>query len=483
MKQKSLFCFCMMIVALCRCHSFIYADDPPSAIVVLVSNPESRQVKTRLAAGLSQEEATTFYQYCLSVLTEDLAELSKDFTVVICPATAKDVSWARKKWPNYPIMPQPNTPNLGERIQTVMHQVLHRGYGKVMLIASDAPSLPVEYIYQCYSCLSTDDMVLAPAKDGGFYLIGTAQHLPDLKEVRWSTEYTFNDTMRVCTEDGMQVAMGPMWYDIDVVEDLWLLERDLQGSQGKRAELLEWIKSLPKVTVVIPVLNEEQRIPMLISLLVDLHPPVKIICVDGGSKDGTVEEIRKRNILPICLSSPNRGRQLNAALPYINTPIILFLHADTTLTQGAYTAMLDSMRDENLYGGAFSYALEGSALDWRKRVLERGVWLRTRVLKMPYGDQAYFIKKTAIDEVGSFKEMPLMEDLEWFERLKNTGKYVLLDDCVYPSPRRIFKKGWIWSSVVNLSLVMMYKLGVDPQKISDIYYEKKNLVDEQKELI
>lgn len=455
---------------------FVQAERP--ALAVLVSNPQSRAVKTRLAQGLaSQVLAEEFYGHCLNILTEDLNTLAADFQIFICPAKAEDRLWAHARWPHFHILTKLNNNDLGHCIHSIMTAIQQQGYDKVLLIGSDAPSLPVDYIRECQDKLQTHDVVFGPADDGGYYLIGARQALPDLISVRWK------DMAPALKARHLSIGLGPIWYDVDYIEDLWHLEKDLVNQKGARKKLEDWIAQLQKVSIIIPVLNEKPRIEPLVTHLSQLTPEPEIIFVDGGSQDGTLAEIKRLGVLSFSSQKANRGHQLNMGARAAHGEILLFLHADTLIDQKAYTAMIDSLRQIDVLGGAFSYTLTGSEEDWRLRVIEQGVAFRTNRLKMPYGDQGFFIKRGAWDEiVGPFQEIALMEDVEWFKRLKDTGQYVLLPEPVETSPRRILKKGWIKSSVLNFWLVSLYHLGIDPETLAYFYYGEKKPEQETKEI-
>ncbi len=432
-----------------------------------MSNRETRPVKTRLAKGTSRQAADTFYDHALDILTEDLEKLSETFTIVIAPANAEDEAWARARWPSFEVLPQIDRPNLGDRIQTTINTLLE-DHDKVLLIGSDAPSLPTDHILACLECLEVDT-VLGPADDGGFYLIGSRRPLPNLQEVRWSSHYALEDTREVLLRADLTNEVGPYWYDIDTVEDLWRLERDLPPDSPAKIRMLQFLSTLPKVTVVVPTLNEEENILPLTYSLRNLEPTPEILFIDGGSRDQTPLKITQAGLFPL-QTKTNRGAQLNAGIEQAHGQLLLFLHADTTIDQQSYSAMLAAAEDPDCWGGAFRYALPDD--DWRCRVIEKGVYLRNALFKLPYGDQAYFIKRGAIEQVGPFLEIRLMEDVEWFTRLKKTGHYRLLDAVALTSSRRIFAKGWIRSGAINLTLVTLYKLGADPDELARFYYGK-----------
>lgn len=260
-----------------------------------------------------------------------------------------------------------------------------------------------------------------------------------------------------------------------------LLTNNIQNFNSTKIAPDSHFQTKQSVSIIIPVLNEEKRIESLVYRLSQLTPKPEILFVDGGSRDHTVYEVQRLGLAPIYSSKANRGQQLNRGANQAQGDIFVFLHADTLLDQQAYSSMLEKMRQPAILGGAFSYRLQDSKNDWRLRLIEKGTYLRTHWLKLPYGDQAFFIKRQAWQQVGSFKEMALMEDVEWFERLKKTKQYVLLEDSIVTSPRRILKKGWLKSCCLNLSLVTLYKIGVSPSSLANLYYGGQKPEDEIKD--
>ncbi len=244
-KTDMRFKFCSFLFLFCL--SFMsrgYAESKP-ALAVFVSNPQTRAVKTRLAQGLSSQElAEAFYEHCLNILTEDLNLLTQDFTIYICPSKKEDQTWARTRWPNFSVLPQCQSSNLGQRIRSTLN-ILQQTYDQVFIIGSDAPTLPLAYIRECSQLLHTSDAVFGPAEDGGYYLLGVRKLLPDITSVRWSTEFALEDTSALLKSHHFSVTLGSIWYDVDCVEDFIKLNKDLENSKGARQQLKEWLSHLP----------------------------------------------------------------------------------------------------------------------------------------------------------------------------------------------------------------------------------------------
>jgi uncharacterized protein len=444
------------------------------ALAVYVKNPNRTGVKSRIAKDLSTHYAQQFYQHALACLREDIQVIRRmGFTVFICPADPQDVDWAHQYWDTPFILSQMQSDNLGDRLQHTVAHLRKSGFNLVYIIGSDAPTLPISHILDCQKLLEHHDVVLGPARDGGFYLLGTKHDLPNSTAIPWSTDQVFADFKALCQQHALSVGVGPSWYDVDTVADLKRLKADLEPTTPARKQLHDWLENLPKVSIVIPVLNEGEHIKTLIQQLQQLHPAPEIIIVDGGSEDNTWDTCDLEGIKRLQMIKANRALQMNRGAEHATGNILLFLHADCQLSQTSYTAMIDQFTDDAIKGGCFSYHLAGSENNWRYRWINFGVWLRVKLLKLPYGDQGYFVRKNIFDTVGPFKILPLLEDVEWFSRLKKNNKIVILKETLMTSARRIQHRGWIRSSMMNNLIVCLHFCKARPHFLARLYYGKK----------
>jgi rSAM/selenodomain-associated transferase 2 len=219
-------------------------------------------------------------------------------------------------------------------------------------------------------------------------------------------------------------------------------------------------------------LNEAENINRLIPHLLTLQPKPEIIVVDGGSSDQTAM-IAGQYKIPVFKSIANRATQCNLGASVARGDVFLFLHADTWLTQGSYQCFLDVMQNPEVIGGAFGYKLDNSQNDWRERIIGFGVKLRVRFFRLPYGDQGYFVRRHIFEKTGGFAPVPLMEDVEWFRRIRREGEVALLSAPLITSARRIHERGWVKSILINWTIIILYKLGVPPERLVSIYYRTK----------
>jgi len=210
------------------------------------------------------------------------------------------------------------------------------------------------------------------------------------------------------------------------------------------------------ISIIIPALNEERSLPRTLASLVRQRGRFEIIVVDGGSSDRT-REITIAAPQARLISAP-RGRalQMNAGAHVARGEILLFLHADTLLPQGAI-AMLnacETLRD-CLWGG-FRQLFDGD--DWRLRLISRLHNWRCRLSRVFYGDQAMFVRSALFHAVGGFPRQPILEDVALSEKLRAAARPLLLDEHVVTDARKFIKMG-VWRSLARVFVIMLcYRL-------------------------
>jgi rSAM/selenodomain-associated transferase 2 len=225
----------------------------------------------------------------------------------------------------------------------------------------------------------------------------------------------------------------------------------------------------PKISIIIPVLNEAGTIQEILTRLQEAKD-VEVIVVDGGSRDETLMialAISKRLALslPIKVISTATGRanQMNAGAAVASGDILLFLHADTHLPARFDTLLLRALQNVGTIAGAFELRIDAQLRGLR--LIEKMVKLRSRFLAMPYGDQAIFLKASTFDEMGGFPHLPIMEDFELMLRLRRQGKIAIVSAPVVTSGRRWQKLGVVKTTLINQVIIAGYFLGVPPTKL------------------
>lgn len=231
----------------------------------------------------------------------------------------------------------------------------------------------------------------------------------------------------------------------------------------------------PAIALVVPVLDEARLVPELSVELRRLAATLEVVVVDGGSQDGTAEGLRDRAGDSYRVIEAPRGRasQMNAGAAATCAPILLFLHADTRLPDGAPEA-IERVIDrggqgsgEGAIGGCFRLRI--ASTDPRLRLAAHLINLRSRLLPSASGDQAIFVARDAFERLGGFRELPLCEDLDLVGRLGALGRFALLDAAVETSARR-WERGGVGRTIALMwALRLGYHLGVDPRALSRLY--------------
>jgi rSAM/selenodomain-associated transferase 2 len=148
--------------------------------------------------------------------------------------------------------------------------------------------------------------------------------------------------------------------------------------------------------------------------------------------------------------------------------ILLFLHADTLLPTGAFEKIITIMRTGRYVGGAFDLGIVSDRTSYR--IIECAASYRSRLTRIPYGDQAIFIRKDVFMGLGGYREFPIMEDVELMRSIKRSGHRIfIIATKVKTSPRRWEKEGIIYCTVRNWVLMTLYLLGVKPNTLARFY--------------
>jgi uncharacterized protein len=223
----------------------------------------------------------------------------------------------------------------------------------------------------------------------------------------------------------------------------------------------------PIASVIIPVLDDT---PALTHALDRVGPSaaVEVVVVNGGARDAAFAALERRHPEVVFVRSPaGRGRQMNAGAACARGAWLVFLHADTQLPVGWLDELESARRDTAVVGGSFSFRLD-SGSRWA-RVIEWGVGARVRWFNLPYGDQALFVRRDVFDSLGGYRELDLMEDVEFVRRLAKAGRLHHSALSVVTSARRWERDGWIRRSGQNLALILLYGLGVSPRRLASRY--------------
>lgn len=186
-----------------------------NALIIFVRNPELGKVKTRLAAQIGNEKALAVYK--------KLLQHTKEITL---PASAEKYVFYTDEinnndlWNGYEKQTQAGN-NLGDRMQNAFSFLFGKGYNKVCIIGSDCHELTTAIIETAFEKLTTTDVVIGPAVDGGYYLLGMKRNTKTLFEgIEWSTSKVFTSTIKKINERQLSCFTLPVLTDVDEANDI-----------------------------------------------------------------------------------------------------------------------------------------------------------------------------------------------------------------------------------------------------------------------
>lgn len=239
----------------------------------------------------------------------------------------------------------------------------------------------------------------------------------------------------------------------------------------------------PRLSVVVPTLNEAQPLPRLLARLTDPDRPHQdradeVVISDGGSHDGTVLLAQEAAAAGVRLVSGPAGRGVQLALgaDVAEGDLLLFLHADCVPEPGALALLRTAFEDPTLCAAAMSQriAASGRFYRWVERAADARS-LRGRVM----GDSGLTVRREAYRAAGGFQGLPLFEDLDLSRRLREQGRVSLVRGAVLEvSPRRWQREGPLRCTLRNWMLRILYTLGVAPERLLRMYPPQSPRTDE-----
>lgn len=227
------------------------------------------------------------------------------------------------------------------------------------------------------------------------------------------------------------------------------------------------------ISVVVPTLNAESGLAACLAALVPATVDGlvrEVIIVDGGSSDRTLNVVDQSGAT-LVRSACGRGVQLAAGAKHTRMPWLLFLHADTVLETGwerEAAAFIERVEagQRPAAAGVFRFALDD--LGFKPRMIEAGVALRCTLFRLPYGDQGLLIPRRLYQQLGGYKPMPLMEDVDIVRRL-GRSRTIILRSRAITSAFRYRRDGYVRRTARNLSCLLLYYLRVPTEMIARLY--------------
>lgn len=218
------------------------------------------------------------------------------------------------------------------------------------------------------------------------------------------------------------------------------------------------------VSIVVPVLDEASGIAARLSALAPLRAAgAEVIVVDGGSSDGTAA-LAAAHCDRVLAALRGRAAQMNAGAAGARGDILLFLHADTQLPEGALAAIAAGLQGSGRVWGRFDVTIEGRSP--LLPLVAAMMNLRSRLTGVATGDQAMFVRRAAFEQAGRFPDIPLMEDIALSRALKRIGPPLCLRQRVRTSGRRWDSNGAVRTILLMWRLRLAFFLGADPHELA-----------------
>ncbi len=318
-------------------------------VCVFAKPPRPGKVKTRLAAEIGPEAAADLARAFFADTWQTASALPWARPVLATTETgATEWSGIRAEaWPQ-------GEGDLGDRMERVLRRALATA-PFALAIGSDSPGLPQALLEKAPRRLESADAVIGPSADGGFYLLGLTRCPPGLlASLPWSAGDTCERTAERLRGRGLSVELLPPWFDVDRIGDLTRLRSLLARGEivaPRTAAALR--RAPPRISVVIPVLDEEARIARQLQRLAFLRGLCEVIVVDGGSRDRTVERARASGHARVITAPRGRADQMNAGAAAATGEVLLFLHADVELPADAPRIVAKALEAPEVVAGAF----------------------------------------------------------------------------------------------------------------------------------
>ena len=428
-------------------------------LVIFSRYPEAGRSKTRMIPALGPEGAADLQRQ----LTEwTLFTASRwqqrspqaELQIATSSGNLEDwETWLGEAW----FQPQGDG-DLGDRLTQTFQEAAQSGCDRTVIIGSDCPQITPQHLDAAFAALQQADVVIGPANDGGYWLIGLRQPQPILfQNIDWGSDRVLGQTLAAIEAAGLTVAQLECLSDLDRPEDLPLWQPQ------------------PTLSVIIPVLNEAAQLPATLASIGSA--PVETIVVDGGSHDDTIA-IAQAWGARVLHSPPGRGLQCNTGAAIARGNILLFLHGDTCLPPQFEKWVASTLAHPNVVAGAFQLKIDSP--DWRLRWVERGVQWRSRWFQQPYGDQALFLQRDRWRSIGGFSTGPLLEDYRLVRQLRRLGRIAIAPAAVTTSARRWQRRGVWRTTLLNQLILIAHHCGVSDQRLAAWYRGDRSKLSQAK---
>ncbi len=438
-------------------------------LIVFSRYPVPGATKTRLIPALGPQGASDL-QHVMTMLCMMAARLAS--ITVPCSLEVRSTGGslaAMRRWLGRDLtVRSQGTGDLGNRMLQALRQAFTEGRSAAVIVGTDCPFVDESHLVEALGALHEHDMVIGPAEDGGYYLIGFAANTaPDILKtmfsgIHWGTNTVFQRTMDAASVNGLKVHVLDRFADIDRPPDLrsWKTALALRRQQ---------FAATSPLSVIVPTLNEGTTVLPVIAAI-KAGGPCDVIVADGGSNDATAERVRTAGAT-VVTAPGGRADQQNKGADRATGALLLFLHADTRPPAYFDIHIRHTLSQPGVSAGAFRFKTDSTASTMR--LLEAIVNWRSTRRQLPYGDQGLFLTRKTFEQVGGFPPLPIMEDYALVRRLRTAGRLVTASAPAVTSARRWEQLGLVRTTLTNQLMIAGYHMQIPPHLLAAFYRNRQ----------
>lgn len=441
------------------------------AIIIFTRIPVPGETKTRMMPALSGKQCAELHCCFLRDIAAVCKKTDADIFVNYTSGTTGKPEILLKIFGKNASYFLQQGESLGDKMYHAVKKVLSAGYQSCLLIGTDVPELKKVQLEKAFKLLEDKDIVFGKTRDGGYYLIGMKRAWKEAFGLKkYGCSSVFSETLDELGKSGASVGYTDILQDMDLVSDLqdyrrrMRKERSLQNSCTGR-----FLAGNSRISVIIPVYNEEKTVEALQKQLDRIKNRCEIIFVDGGSTDHTLERIRPE--FRVIHAEKSRAAQMNAGAKASSGDVLFFLHCDSELPVHPLEEIRRVMKTHQ--AGCFGIAFHSKNFFMLTcRIISNH---RVKDRKVMFGDQGIFIERALFFEIGMFPEIPIMEDYQFSLTLKERGiRLGMTGKRIYTSDRR-FPEGTIPKLRLMWKMNRLRKMYRDHVDIREIARQYKDI--------
>lgn len=438
------------------------------AIIIFTRVPIPGQTKTRMMPGLSAVQCARVHICFLRDIKRACEAVAADVFVCFTPED-KGQKLRKILGEQYEYFPQQGD-TLGERMHSALEEVFVRGYEACILVGTDVPELKAEYMERAFWQLTQKEVVFGCTADGGYYLVGMKRLRREVFDIpQYGHKKVWEDTVNHLRGSDITIGYTEPLHDMDTMSDLSeYRERMRERPELQKTVTGRFLISTVKISVIVPVYNEERTIQGIQLQLRKLKNQCEILFVDGGSTDRTLELIDSE--FTVIHSEKGRANQMNTGAEASTGDVLFFLHCDSELPAKPLTEIREVMKGHR--AGCFGIRFRSRSI--LMHICSAISNHRIKDRKVMFGDQGIFVERGLFFSAGMFPNIPIMEDYQFSLNLKERRiRLGITKHRIYTSyrrfPKRIIPKLRLMWKMNRLR--KMYRDGVEIQTIARMYQD------------